>query len=123
MSYPHIISIFNEGSTCDFCSSKLSEKIEIVKNIGYYCCNSKKCKDLLLEHINKYVISLEQLKRNFGEKIKVKRSTGDIEDGWEFVSPGYVSNSKSSFVIKVRRNNSTKELRYTDIEELNNLII
>ena len=56
-------------------------------------------------------------------KIKVKRSTGVIEDDWEFVSPGYVSNNKSSFVIKVRRNNSTKELRYSDIEELNNLII
>lgn len=123
MSYPHIISIFNQRSTCDFCKSKLTEKIEIVENIGYYCCNSRECKDLLLEHVNNYVISLEQLKKNFGEKIKVKRSTGFIEDDWEFVSPGYVLNSKSSFVIKVRRNNSTKELRYNDIEELNNLVI
>ena len=66
----------------------------------------------------KYVITTEQLKKNFGEKIKVKGSTGVIEDDWKFVSPGYVLSRKSSFLIKVRRNIITQ--RILDIITLKN---
>ena len=123
MPYPHIISIFNKSSICDFCGSNITETIEIVENVGFYCCKSEICKQKLFENIDKNVISIEQLKKNFGEKIKVKRSTGMIENDWEFISPGYIPNDNSSFILKVRRNNSTKDLRYNDIDELNNLII
>ena len=121
--YPHIVSIFNSNSSCDFCTSKVSKKIEIVANIGYYCCNSETCQTALIENINNYVISIEELRRKFGNKIKVKRSSGVVDDGWEFVSSGYISNEKSSYIIKVRKDNNSKEIRYTDVEELNDMII
>jgi hypothetical protein len=120
MVYPHIISIFNKDMKCDFCANNNSKIIEIAKDVGYYCCQEDTCKKMLENNIQTNVIAMDKLKNMFGDNIKVKRSTGEIESDWVIVSPGYITNAKSSHTIKVRKNNSYKELRFNDIESLNN---
>ena len=120
MVYPHIISIFNKDVKCDFCTNNKSKIIEIVKNVGYYCCDEENCKKMLEDNVNANVIDIDKLKNMFGESIKVKRSTGEVESDWTIISPGYIVNEKSSHIVKVKKNNSFKELRINDIQSLNN---
>jgi len=102
--YPHRMTLINNG-TCDVCEEKKSENfIRVNKNtyIGIQTCKDDECKSLGLEWVKESVITVENLRKEFGEKFYVLRSSGKKESGWEMQGNAYRDGDDSPFWVFVR---------------------
>ena len=103
--YPHRMTLINNES-CDVCEEKKSDNfMRVNKNsyIGIQTCNNEECKSLGLQWMDESVISEENLRKEFGNKFNVLRSSGKKESGWEIQGNAYRDGDNSPFWVFVRQ--------------------
>lgn len=117
--YPHRITLIN-NSVCDVCEEEKGNNFMRVNNndyIGIQTCDKEECKSLGSRWIEESIISSETLKKEFGDKLYVLRSSGKKESGWEIQGNAYRDGDDSPFWVFVRK----EKLRQTKCVSIHSL--
>ena len=118
--YPHRIPFASIGN-CDVCS-RTGEKIYSLpfsKYLGLVCCKNKNCSNILKLSMQKTTIPLAKLVEKYGETVKVERTDGTTDEGWNLISYAFKENIDSDFWVYVEKNNKTKCITLSKLELLN----
>lgn len=124
-----------DENVCQFCKNpngKCNLKyINIEQQLGFVCCNKKECKDNMEQRIYKLFeeIGWNTIKKFANTYIKVKRSSGIIENDWiitcdnSFMGPIVVDDCTYIPVHKIIIINNKEETlkKYISLEEFNEL--
>ena len=120
--YPHRVTFLNRGK-CDVCKNKAQKLINTNINhfFGWESCNNNNCNEIIKKWYENTTISIENLRKKFGEEIYILRSTGLKEGGWVIVSDALQEEKDGSFWIRVKdiSNHLTKEVRLSDLDKWN----
>jgi len=118
---PHKITFISDHE-CDVCKnpSSKSHKINIdFRFIGWDICEKQSCKDTLLEWVGEYIIPINDLISRFGDKIKIIRTNGTVENDWVLSSDAYREKENTDYWVHVKSNNLSKMVNYNDLIKWN----
>lgn len=122
VTYPHRLTFLERGK-CDVCGSKGSELVHTNANryFGWETCNQGSCNDTIKTWYNQTTIAREDLHRQFGDKTRVRRQSGEMEDGWEISGDAHMETKGGPYWVKVKRpgQHMTKEVTVASLKEWN----
>ena len=120
--YPHRV-MFTKRELCSVC--KLPSKTIVNTNINHYfgweSCNQDDCNKVIKHSYENTVVKKEELVEKYGNFIKVKRTSGLVDDKWEFDSDAQQELNNGEFWVYVKNQqlNKRKEINLGQIKELN----
>jgi hypothetical protein len=108
IQYPKKIS-FLLNEKCDVC--KINDRVSTLeiaeqRYLGWNICKNDECNKIVYVWFDETTIDLESLVEKYGNEIKVKRTSGEIEDDWEFNGQAYRLSADSHMWIPVRKKNT-----------------
>ena len=106
--YPHIIPLINY-QTCDNCDNYENLDCRIIpytKRLGWVHCNSNNCLNIVDEWQELTTADEKILKKQYGNKVKVIRTSGVLESDWEIYGSAYQTKKGTPFYITVRKLNT-----------------
>ena len=122
VTYPHRLTFLERGK-CDVCGSKGSELVHTNANryFGWETCNQGLCNDTIKTWYHQTTIPMEDLRRQFGDKTRVRRQSGEMEDDWEISGDAHVETKGGPYWVKVKRpgQHMTKEVTIASLKEWN----
>ncbi len=122
VTYPHRLTFLERGK-CDVCGSKGSELVHTNANryFGWETCNQGLCNDTIKTWYHQTTIPREDLRRQFGDKTRVRRQSGEMEDDWEISGDAHVETKGGPYWVKVKRpgQHMTKEVTIASLKEWN----
>lgn len=114
--YPHRVTFLDRGS-CDVCNNK---SVEIVHtNINHYygweTCNETSCNQKIKEWFDNTTIKKDELIKELGEKIYVKRRNNSVEYGWKILTDAHQEEDDGEYWVSVGYKNNTKEVTVNNL--------
>lgn len=115
-------------ASCDFCGGTQQDERGMAfcplagqQHYGWILCGRDICEAQLSASLNAYTISKEKVVKEIGEKVKVKRSSGQLQEGWVIVGDAYKVGD--TFYIQVkseeeRKGSKVKVEKTVPLEEL-----
>ena len=88
---------------------------------GWETCNQGLCNDTIKIWYHQTTISREDLRRQFGDKTRVRRQSGEMEDDWEISGDAHVETKGGPYWVKVKHpgQHMTKEVTIASLKEWN----
>lgn len=106
MKGPHRLSFVSNDVCCDVCGEKpahVSAEIASTEiEVGWVHCGSSYCYDMIMEWRTKFTVSEEELRKRFGDPLRVMRSSGVLEDGWRVCGSSVFSNEDNLWLVSVK---------------------
>ena len=121
--YPHKLSFIYDSISCDVCKNSKTSTIHTIKVpntfLGWTVCDEIKCKNTIYLWREEISISEKDLINMYGKNIKIRRSSGVIEDDWEIYGRAYKLHPNDTLWISVKNNKNVKSISIEDMDILN----
>ena len=70
--------------------------------LGWAICTSPRCRRELAKSQEFTMVPIEELRREFGENVVVRRSSGEYEHAWRLDGDSYLPGSDQEMLVPVR---------------------
>lgn len=114
--YPHRLTMLYKYSICDICEDRVHERqVSITRLSGWLLCNECSIhSDALLKA---WVIPKEELVEKFGNSLTVRRTNGEIDEGWAITSQGCWNLKYNEFIFQIEHPEKQliKSIRMSDV--------
>lgn len=122
LQYPRQLSFISDLVSCDVCKNTKARTIHsiMVPNtfLGWTVCDEEKCKYVVYLWREEVSIRENVLRDMYGENVKIRRSSGNIEDDWKIYGRAYKLNPKDTWWITVK-DAKGKNVKSVSIEDMN----
>ena len=120
--YPHRLTFLKRGS-CDVCGDKGNQLVHTDANryFGWETCNREACNKQIQSWYCDTTISQDELIKMLGERVRVQRRSGELEDDWEVSGDGHMDHESGAYWVKVKNapRHVTKEVLLTSLVKWN----
>jgi hypothetical protein len=122
VTYPHRLTFLERGK-CDVCGNKGKELVHTNANryFGWETCNQGPCNDMIQTWYHQTTIANDDLCRQFGNRMRIKRRSGDMENDWEISGDAHVETKGGPYWVKVKHlgQHTTKEVTVESLKDWN----